>query len=56
MARAITLRVLGSIACVASQRKNIHHIIRHSLDSNDEIEVQTAIEAGKLKIIINFKN
>lgn len=48
IARAITLRVLGSIACVASQRKNIHHAIRNSLDSSDEIEVQAAIEAAAL--------
>lgn len=48
VARAITLRVLGSIACVASQRKNIHHAIRNSLDSSDEIEVQAAIEAAAL--------
>ena len=48
VARAITLRVLGSIACVASQRKNIHHAIRNSLDSTDEIEVQAAIEAAAL--------
>ena len=48
VARAITLRVLGSIACVASQRKHIHHAIRNSLDSTDEIEVQAAIEAAAL--------
>lgn len=48
IARALTLRALGSIASVIAQRKNIHHSIRDSLESSDEIEVQAAIEAAAL--------
>lgn len=46
LARSITLRTLGNIARIVSGNKNIHHFIRNSLDSNDEIEVDAAIEAS----------
>jgi len=47
IARAVTLRVFGNIACIASERKNIHHCIRTSLDSNDMVEKEAAIFALK---------
>lgn len=46
VARAVTLRALAAIASIASDRKNIHHCIRDSLDSHDEIEVSAAIDAA----------
>eukprot|EP00058_Branchiostoma_floridae_P024661 XP_002610151.1 hypothetical protein BRAFLDRAFT_77104 [Branchiostoma floridae] len=46
IARALTLRVLGSIACIISERKNTHHSIRTSLDSHDEVEMEAAIFAA----------
>lgn len=47
IARAITLRVLGSIALLISERKNVHHSIRMSLDSHDHVEVDAAIFATR---------
>ena len=46
IARAITLQVLAAISHIAHDRKDIHHCIRSSLDSSDEIEVTAAIEAA----------
>ncbi|RWS31874.1 integrator complex subunit 7-like protein [Leptotrombidium deliense] len=46
VARAITYRALGSIALIVAERKNIHHSIRNSLDSLDEVEASAAIEAA----------
>ncbi len=46
LARTITLRTLANIARIVAQRKTIHHYIRNSLDSNDEMEVLAAIEAS----------
>uniref|UniRef100_S4RCB0 Integrator complex subunit 7 n=1 Tax=Petromyzon marinus TaxID=7757 RepID=S4RCB0_PETMA len=46
VARAITLRMLGSIACIIPERKNAHHSIRESLDSNDNVEVESAVFAA----------
>lgn len=46
LARTITLRTLANIARIVSHRKAIHHYIRNSLDSNDEMEVLAAIEAA----------
>ncbi len=46
LARSITLRTLGSIARIAAHHKAIHHFIRNSLDSNEELEVEAAIEAS----------
>jgi len=47
VARAITLRVFGSISSIISDRKNIHFSIRSSLDSHDQVEVEAAIFATK---------
>ena len=46
LARTITLRTLANMARIVSHRKSIHHYIRNSLDSNDEMEVLAAIEAA----------
>ncbi|XP_028969068.1 integrator complex subunit 7 [Galendromus occidentalis] len=45
VARALTLRTLGSISCVVKNRTNVHHSIRSSLDSNDTVELEAAIYA-----------
>ncbi|KAF8777907.1 Integrator complex subunit 7 like protein [Argiope bruennichi] len=45
VARALTLRTLGNIASVISERKSIHHSIRNSLDSHDAVEMKAAIYA-----------
>lgn len=45
VARAITLRVFGSIASIIAERKNVHHSIHRSMDSNDQVEVEAAIFA-----------
>nr|XP_039249047.1 integrator complex subunit 7-like [Styela clava] len=44
-ARAITLRMLGSIACIISDEKSVHHSIRQGLDSHDRVEQEAAIYA-----------
>ncbi|KAK1889540.1 Integrator complex subunit 7 [Dissostichus eleginoides] len=46
VARAITLRMLGSLASIIPDRKNAHHSIRQSLDSHDNVEVEAAIYAA----------
>ncbi|CAG2105633.1 unnamed protein product [Medioppia subpectinata] len=46
LARSITLRTLANMARIVRHRKSIHHYIRNSLDSNDEMEVLAAIEAS----------
>ncbi|CAG01530.1 unnamed protein product [Tetraodon nigroviridis] len=46
VARAITLRMLGSLASIIPERKNAHHSIRQSLDSHDNMEVEAAIFAA----------
>uniref|UniRef100_A0A8C9WT92 Integrator complex subunit 7 n=1 Tax=Sander lucioperca TaxID=283035 RepID=A0A8C9WT92_SANLU len=46
VARAITLRMLGSLASIIPDRKNAHHSIRQSLDSHDNVEVEAAIFAA----------
>ena len=40
-------RTLGSIACIIPERKNVHHIIIHALDSHDDVEVEAAIFAAE---------
>ncbi|XP_045187298.2 integrator complex subunit 7-like [Mercenaria mercenaria] len=47
IARAITLRTLGNISLIIAERKNIHHSITVSLDSNDAVEVKAAIFAAQ---------
>uniref|UniRef100_A0A8C5P0F2 Integrator complex subunit 7 n=1 Tax=Jaculus jaculus TaxID=51337 RepID=A0A8C5P0F2_JACJA len=46
VARAITLRMLGSLASIIPERKNAHHSIRQSLDSRDNVEVEAAVFAA----------
>ncbi|XP_063079840.1 integrator complex subunit 7 [Engraulis encrasicolus] len=46
VARAITLRMLGSLASIIPERKNAHHSVRQSLDSHDNVEVEAAIFAA----------
>ncbi|XP_063774317.1 integrator complex subunit 7 isoform X2 [Pseudophryne corroboree] len=46
VARAITLRTLGSMASIIPDRKNAHHSIRQCLDSHDNVEVEAAIFAA----------
>jgi len=41
-------RTLGSIACIISERKNVHHSIIVSLDSHDNVELDAAIYAASL--------
>uniref|UniRef100_T1J6J8 Integrator complex subunit 7 n=1 Tax=Strigamia maritima TaxID=126957 RepID=T1J6J8_STRMM len=43
LARALTLRTLGSIAVIIPEWKNVHHSIRVSLDSHDKVELEAAI-------------
>nr|XP_026693429.1 integrator complex subunit 7-like [Ciona intestinalis] len=44
-ARAITLRMLGSVACIIKDKKNAHHSIQQGLDSHDRVEQDAAIYA-----------
>ncbi|CAK8677491.1 unnamed protein product [Clavelina lepadiformis] len=44
-ARAITLRMLGSVACIIGEKKNAHHSIQQGLDSHDRVEQDAAIFA-----------
>eukprot|EP00092_Neocalanus_flemingeri_P013580 GFUD01014645.1.p1 GENE.GFUD01014645.1~~GFUD01014645.1.p1 ORF type:complete len:959 (-),score=367.80 GFUD01014645.1:93-2969(-) len=46
VARALTLRVLGSIAAIIPERKAVHHKVRCSLDSQDQVELYAAIYAA----------
>ncbi|KAJ8391516.1 hypothetical protein AAFF_G00088380 [Aldrovandia affinis] len=46
VARAITLRMLGSMASIIPERKSAHHSVRQSLDSHDNVEVEAAIFAA----------
>ncbi|XP_063222620.1 integrator complex subunit 7 [Bacillus rossius redtenbacheri] len=46
VARALTLRTLGSVAGIIPERQPVHHSIRRSLDSHDAVEVEAAIYAA----------
>lgn len=46
VARALTLRTLGSVAGIIPEREQVHHSIRRSLDSHDCVEVEAAIYAS----------
>jgi len=46
VARALTLRVLGSLAAIIPERKSVHHKVRCSLDSQDQVELYAAIYAA----------
>ncbi|KAG0239906.1 Integrator complex subunit 7 [Mortierella sp. GBA43] len=47
-ARAITLRVLGCMATIVSDRIDVYHNIIHSLDSSEAMEVSAAIYAADM--------
>ncbi|GLG96261.1 Integrator complex subunit 7 [Gryllus bimaculatus] len=47
VARALTLRTLGSVAGIIPERQQVHHSIRRSLDSHDTVEVEAAIYAAR---------
>jgi hypothetical protein len=44
-ARALTLRLLAHLAAVLADRVDIHHRIRYSLFSHDDVEVDASIDA-----------
>lgn len=46
IARALTLRTLGSVAGIIPEKEQVHHAIRRALDSNDTVEVEAAIDAS----------
>lgn len=46
VARALTLRTLGSVAGIIPERQNVHHNIRSCLDSHNLVEVEAAIFAA----------
>ncbi|ODM89771.1 Integrator complex subunit 7, partial [Orchesella cincta] len=46
IARALTLRTLGSLSALIPERKPVHHSIRVALDSHDRVEVSAAIYAA----------
>ncbi|XP_050311568.1 integrator complex subunit 7 [Anthonomus grandis grandis] len=46
IARAVTLRTFGAVASIIPERQQIHHSIRGSLDSHDNVEVEAAIYAA----------
>ncbi|XP_075234505.1 integrator complex subunit 7-like [Lycorma delicatula] len=46
VARALSLRTLGSMAGIIPERQHVHHSIRRSLDSHDSVEVEAAIQAA----------
>ncbi|XP_011314620.1 integrator complex subunit 7 [Fopius arisanus] len=48
VARALTLRTLGSAASIIPERQQVHHSIRRSLDSHDSVEVEAAIYAARM--------
>ncbi|XP_023336904.1 integrator complex subunit 7 [Eurytemora carolleeae] len=47
VARALTLRTLGALAGILFDRKQVHHKVRSSLDSQDSVEVEAAIFAAE---------
>lgn len=46
IARSLTLRILGSVACIIPETQQVHHAIRRALDSHDTVEVEAAIYAS----------
>lgn len=46
VARSLTLRTLGSVACIIHENQQVHHAIRRALDSHDTVEVEAAIYAS----------
>ncbi|CAG5118380.1 unnamed protein product [Candidula unifasciata] len=47
VARAITLRTLGSVASIISEKQNVHHSVILCLDSHNAVEVEAAIFAAE---------
>ncbi|XP_039447745.1 integrator complex subunit 7 isoform X1 [Culex pipiens pallens] len=45
VARALTLRTIGAVACVIPEKEQVHHAIRNALDSS-RIEIEAAIFAS----------
>ncbi|KAG0021962.1 Integrator complex subunit 7 [Entomortierella chlamydospora] len=48
LARAITLRVLGGMATIVSDRIDVYHNVIHSLDSSEAMEVSAAVYAADM--------
>ncbi|KAI8601928.1 hypothetical protein EDD21DRAFT_304425 [Dissophora ornata] len=48
LARAITLRVLGCMATIVSDRIDVYHKVIHSLDSLEAMEVSAAVYAADM--------
>ncbi|XP_001602468.2 integrator complex subunit 7 [Nasonia vitripennis] len=48
VAKALTLRTLGSVARIIAERKQVHHSIRRSLDCHDLVQVEAAIYAAQM--------
>ncbi|XP_063990575.1 integrator complex subunit 7 [Diachasmimorpha longicaudata] len=48
VARALTLRTLGSAASIIPERQQVHHSIRRALDSHDSVEVEAAIYSARM--------
>ncbi|XP_058793913.1 integrator complex subunit 7 [Phymastichus coffea] len=48
IAKALTLRTLGSVARIIPERKHVHHSIRKSLDCHDLVQVEAAIYAAQM--------
>ncbi|KAF9897621.1 Integrator complex subunit 7, partial [Lobosporangium transversale] len=48
LARAITLRVLGGMATIVSDRIDVYHKVIHSLDSSEAMEVSAAVYAADM--------
>ncbi|KAJ8678827.1 hypothetical protein QAD02_014614 [Eretmocerus hayati] len=48
VAKALTLRTLGSVARIIPERKHVHHSIRRSLDCHDLVQVEAAIYAAQM--------
>ncbi|CAH0553711.1 unnamed protein product [Brassicogethes aeneus] len=46
VARAVTLRTFGAVAAIIPEQQQVHHGIRSSLDSHDNVEVEAAIYAA----------
>lgn len=46
IARALTLRTLGAVASIIAERAQVHHSIRKSLESHDNVEIEAAIYAA----------
>ena len=46
VARSLTLRTLGSVACIIPEKQQVQNAIRRALDSHDTVEVEAAINAS----------